>query len=573
MKNKKTATMNGVATAQRVLPWVLALGLGCLGTWQFHSAEFYSGFDLVPGGRGDPRLVTALLEYFFRAWQGIGSFTSPFFYYPAQGTLGYTDAFFTHALLYSWLRAAGLDLFSSYQVCLLFFNVLNFVCCFLLLRKGFGFGTVVSAFGAFIFAFNAPKFNQIGHTQLQCLFWLPLAVWACVAWIGRSRSMAQGRAFLLLAVAAICLNFQFLTAFYFSWFLFFWLFLFFLLSLLFESTRTFGVGLIRKYWRALLGAAAVFLIGLIPFLGLYLPVLRELGGKDYGEVAGMVPNLWSFLWMGPRHAWWGWLSDVPEIRAFPVEGEERLGMGIAISVGWILLTLLAVWLLWSRRGKGMAVLKRPASEFADRIPLQWGALAAVTTALFCLLGFDYGGGFSPWRLIHEWVPGAQGIRAVSRYVLFLAFPLAILFSFAAQVLLERLKKEKRRGIRWMVLGILWASAGTALWEQTALPPFPAFSKSWELNRMEYLSQKLPAQCQAFYVRVEPSLPYTATDIQLDAMILSAVRGVPTLNGYSGHSPPDWGLYKVRSPRYPQYVQDWINLHQLKLVVCGLWIDR
>src|SRR5258708_25509724 len=80
------------------LSWLSVLFLFLLGMWQFHNTEFYSNFDLVPGGRGDPRLVTALLEYFHQALHGIGKIGSPAFYYPTRGTLGYADVFFSYAI-------------------------------------------------------------------------------------------------------------------------------------------------------------------------------------------------------------------------------------------------------------------------------------------------------------------------------------------------------------------------------------------------------------------------------------------------------------------------------------------
>jgi hypothetical protein len=68
-------------------------------------------------------------------------------------------------------------------------------------------------------------------------------------------------------------------------------------------------------------------------------------------------------------------------------------------------------------------------------------------------------------------------------------------------------------------------------------------------------------------------PLSATDVQIDAMLLSAVRGIPTLNGYSGANPPSWGLYKVRSPNYEQYVWDWAKRSGLQTSLFELEIDE
>lgn len=68
-------------------------------------------------------------------------------------------------------------------------------------------------------------------------------------------------------------------------------------------------------------------------------------------------------------------------------------------------------------------------------------------------------------------------------------------------------------------------------------------------------------------------PLSATDVQIDAMLISAIRGVPTLNGYSGANPPGWGLYKVRSPLYEQYVWDWAKKSGLQAALFQLEIDE
>ncbi len=521
--------------------------------WQFHNTEFYSNFDLVPGGRGDPRLVAALLEYFHQSLHGIGKLDSPAFYFPAQGTLGYADVFLTYAVLFDALRTMGWDLFSSLQACLFITDALNYLCCFLFFRKGLGLGVSASGFGAFFFAFNAPKFNQMGHVQLQCLFWIPLVLWCLAVWVKKEKSLKPWAAFSLLALGAVFLNLQLLSSFYDAWFFIFWMSLFLILSLCFRATRLFLAALVSRQWIPLAGAGAVFLAALIPFLMIYLPVVRELGGKSYDEVKMMIPSFWSYLWMGPRHGWWGWLWDAcPSIQGFPIEGEVRLGFGIATVAVWAALTGAAL----------KAARKKEAGLF-----LRLGATGVLTTSLFYLLAFQYTPDFSPWHWVYGGVPGAGSVRAVSRMVLFLALPMGAAIAWA----FEWAWSVKKRSL--LISGLSLMLAGIMVWEQVDLPPFLAFSKRAELGRLEYLSEKLPNHCAAFFATLNPGLPYSATDIQIDAMLISAARGIPTLNGYSGQSPPQWGLYKVRSPKYGEYVKNWIGLHKLQGDICELNIDR
>jgi hypothetical protein len=557
--------------------WVLMVGLGLLGLWQFHCTEFNSHFDQVPGGRGDNRFVTAILEYLYEAHQGFGQYLSPFFYFPAQRTLGYSDAYLTHAFFYGWLRNLGFDLFSCYQICVLAFNLLNYVSCFLMLRKGFGFGIAASSIGAFLFAFNAPKFNQISHTQLQCLFWLPLAVWAVVSWIRERHKMDQGSAFWLLAGAGLAIDLQLLTAFYHGWFFLFWTALFLFLALGSKAIRGFGKDLFLRFWPALAGALAVFAAGLLPFLWLYLPVIRDLGGKSYEEVQTMIPTFWCHLWMGPEHGVWGWLKNLSAIQALPIEGEERMGFGMVLFLGWMFLTLVALKILKGGDQRGIFPVTLFKALEGNGVYLRLAALAVLATTLFCLLGLQYGPGFSPWHWVYQIVPGAQSIRAVSRYAITLALPLSIIVAFVLHLLIEKGLGEKRKRSGVLVLGFTFLTAGVMVAEQMSLPPCPGFSKNAELSRLEYLSQKLPGQCWVFYVAPSPGLPleldYSSTNLQIDAMLISAVREVPTFNGYSGHSPKNWGLFKLRSPKYEQYVKEWQVQSGLDWKAFRLEIDR
>jgi hypothetical protein len=384
--------------------------------------------------------------------------------------------------------------------------------------------------------------------------------------------------------------------------------LFLLLSLCLKSTRLYLAGLLKTHWQALTGAAIVFLAGLIPFLWLYLPVARDLGGKDYSEVKMMIPTLGSFLWMGPGHKVWGRLWDQWSVfQSFPIENEARMGFGLALSALVLAATVAALWIVTQlrepqiihhqgtktprkpfllmstkpkrqfleaplRKKEKNSALKTVFNEVGESKTL-FMVLTILTTVLFCLLACQYPGDFSPWRLVFDLVPGAQSVRAVSRYAIFLALPLSIILAFILDGLLKHAVRSAPVKKKAVLYGLTIFVAGFIVLEQTALPSWNGFEKTKELYRLEYLSEKLYLNCPMFYVTVDPRVPYNATDIQLDAMLISAGTGIPTFNGYSGASPRDWWLYRVRSPKYGQYVKNWMDLHQIQQPACELHIDQ
>jgi len=100
-----------------------------------------------------------------------------------------------------------------------------------------------------------------------------------------------------------------------------------------------------------------------------------------------------------------------------------------------------------------------------------------------------------------------------------------------------------------------------------------FSVGGEWDRISAFSQQLGVDCDVFYITADAKTPYPVWELQLDAMLISSVRGVPTLNGYSGQSPKGWELWEVRDPAYKARVNQWIVSNKLAGKICSVHIDR
>jgi hypothetical protein len=247
----------------------------------------------------------------------------------------------------------------------------------------------------------------------------------------------------------------------------------------------------------------------------------------------------------------------------------RMGFGLALSL--LALGTVALYAYRSVKSGKKENGKDPWDSFSSAVLLG--------TILLSLLAFQYGG-FSPWKWVYQFVPGVSALRALGRWSVVLALPLSLLLSFfldGTWLWSGRFREGwKSLGAK----GFLILFSLCVIYEQAAFPPSPAFDKHAELARLERLSEKLPAASGPFYVTVQPRLmtgsyggPLSATDVQIDAMLVSALRGIPTLNGYSGANPPGWGLYKVRSPFYGKYVEDWSGKNGLKTPLAQLEIDE
>ena len=415
-----------MARPMRVRDGLALLLLCALGLLWFHRTDLTSGFTAISGDVGDTRLIAFLLEHQWQALHGQVPWTSPPMFWPTTGTLGYADALALHALLYLPLRALGVDMLTALQVATLVLNAASFAAMAWLLRGVLRLGTLPTMAGAWLFAFNSAKFNQFVHLQLQPLVLLPLIVAVVVLLVRQLDTLSPRAVFWRLALAATLLNLQLMSSVYIAWFFGFYGLLFLALLLLLTPTRLWLLGLLRQHRRPLLGALVVFLIGAVPFALLYVPVVRQAGWRSFGDAEQMIPRFTSLLAMGEFNWLWGWLERVLHFAEKPFFWEQRLGLGAVATLSCLLLTGVAL-----RSVRALRAVGAPTSQH-----FLTAALLAITANY--LLGMSYFG-HSPWWFAFHAVPGIKSIRAVSRYVLVLALPLAIVLAWMTDALQARLR--------------------------------------------------------------------------------------------------------------------------------------
>src|SRR5215203_6212320 len=196
--------------------FLTALLLGVVGTIQYHSAQFFSGFDTFFGDRGDARGFVYFCEHWYQSILGKASLLSPGIFYPTKRTLAYSDLLFGFAAPYSFFRALGFSMFTSTELAIILLTFLGYCIAFVLLYRTLGFSLIPSCAGAMFFAFNSPKFNQLTHLQLQYVFLLPLIFALIITFAKQVETITDRKAAWLLSLAAVCLNVQLTTTFYYT---------------------------------------------------------------------------------------------------------------------------------------------------------------------------------------------------------------------------------------------------------------------------------------------------------------------------------------------------------------------
>jgi len=151
-------------------------------------------------------------------------------------------------------------------------------------------------------------------------------------------------------------------------------------------------------------------------------------------------------------------------------------------------------------------------------------LMVVGIGALILVTLSFPGGWSPWWVVRELVPGASALRAVARVGLMALFPASLGLAIATDTLMAR----RRWVIAVVVLGCVMA-------EQPHRRP--SFDKAAAMARVDAIAAKVPARSETFLlVFVGPSWDKYLHD---DAAWAALAAGIPTVNGRYGHFPPGY----------------------------------
>ena len=108
-------------------------------------------------------------------------------------------------------------------------------------------------------------------------------------------------------IAVIFYHLQLWTSFYVAWFYTIILIFGLLVLLTTHTARTYLMKFVKNNLIIITFASVIFILLSIPFIELYLPILKDTGGRSYHEIDLMLPRLRSYLWMGHENMVWGWI--------------------------------------------------------------------------------------------------------------------------------------------------------------------------------------------------------------------------------------------------------------------------
>ncbi|HVI53966.1 MAG TPA: hypothetical protein VM621_02805 [Luteibacter sp.] len=490
--------------------WVAPLLVLLVGFWFVPLAQTCH-LACVPGDLGDARFNSVVLEHFYRWVTGADrSFMSPSFFYPMPGTLTFSDNHLGTAWLYSVIRSLGWDRYDAFDLWYLSGYLVNFIVCHVVLRK-LRFSPLASALGAFAFTFPLPVIATHGHAQLtfRCLIPAGLLLWQ------RFRETGEWRWLGWLALATVA---QFYIAIYLGYFML-------LLIGVWAVAQWIVEGYGPQHWfeqwrrwqepatrRQLIQAVTMIVMAVLALIWLMHPYLHY--SKVYAfqrapeEIVTMLPRPQSYL-LADASTIWGDLSR-RFVTSVPMRPEQQMFFGIGI-LGLVIVALIH-----------------------STLRMRW--VAFVSVLLLAVLTLSVGG-HSLYMVIAR-LPGITSVRAVSRIVVVMTLPVALLVAIGVDAMSSVRTHWKILGAALVVIMIGESGATTTI----------KLDMEQARGRISHLASELPSPMPARAIVFNPLRTDVASyDSELDGVILAQDKGLPTLNGYSGNIPPGYDPRGDESP--------------------------
>jgi hypothetical protein len=513
---------------RRLAAGFLLLAVCLAGTWTAFEPTLRSRLALLQEDCFDPMVAHYALEHTYRVVTDRSyrfPLWSPPFFYPQRGVLAYSENMLGTFPFYFVLRQVLLPgaSFQTWMIAMAAFTFFSFA----LTLRALGVSAPLSALGAFVFAYGIPRVAQLNHPQLLPQLFSPPAILTLWRFV-RGPSLAR------LGFLLLLFYLQTLAGVYLGWFLVFGCAAFLGGSLILDPDSRARLSRFARAHPILILAAlsawsAVMYLTFRPYLG----ALREVGPRDWWEVAGILPRAWSWVAVPAGTIYSRWLQP-PAGALLPWEQN-----------------LFAGFVIWILGGLSLLSLRR-----REQMPPETRLLVRISWLTFLLLfvlslAIPLPGGnppFSFWHAVFAAVPGGRAIRAITRI-----WTVAYLVLFPGLLLGAGvwIKNHFRASaVRRVILGVVLL-AGI---REHHFSDLPSCDKDKFFARARNGANLIRSRCSIAYFELSPPEPFYAS--QLAAMWAGLEAGVPVVNGYSGGSPPGYPSWKRTATS--EELRSWIS---------------
>lgn len=477
--------------------------------------------ETLPNDLGDPNFVTWTLRWGWRALltEPWNVFDAPI-YFPAEGSLAYSDTLLTLAPWFGAVEALTGDAVVALNVLTVALYALGLVATFVLARDLLGGRTGPAVFAAAAFTFTSYTLGQQSHVQVLTFGMFPLGIWLLLRFVDRGRPLDAA------ALAAVTVGFVYGAIYYaLLWLL--------VAPGLVVVLLLAGVRPPRATWLRGLAAGLAAVVVSLPAGIAYLST-RARTGVSFAYV-----DIDSLQWrdlLTPAAGNDLWGNALDGINSVGVPGDH----GFMVSMTVYVLAAVGAVLVVARRGRvdpddtddaegssicGGGVVQRGQALVA--------VVAVAVGSLIAGIGPTFQGYKAPYRLLHRFVPGFDGIRSASRLSIVFFLGLALVAAVGLAWLADR-------ATRWR--GARLGHVLVALVLVVAMAEVSATRSRTDAWRPEGVLE--------LYAAVEDMPPgavlewpiFSITDlvawpfVEAPRMALVVDPDHPRVNGYSGHWP-------------------------------------
>ncbi|MCR5119916.1 MAG: YfhO family protein [Lachnospiraceae bacterium] len=500
--------------------------------------------EKMPGDLGDGRFVPLITDHWWKFFTGRERFGEIPIFYPYTHALGYSDFHFGYGIIYSILRVFGMDLYGAFKWCIILIHAAGSLVMYYLLRNRFKAEVLWALCGTAAFSYCPALSGISNHPQLFAAAMLPELLLFFTGFVQGFESRKKRNVYAYLTVV------WFVLLTYTSWYMACFTGIFVLIALIvwliLLGRRENKTGKMIKGWFKTMGLdslgwLAALVILFIPFLSIYIPVLKE--GSFYGFDPTYLPMPVHLLNVGSDNLLMGWFVKLIKAEENVPSNEFTEGFSVAMIVCFF----AAAVMLFKK--------KKKKHDISDCIPK-----SVVITVIVCvLLMLKWNEeGDSLWSMVYDVIIPARAIHAVVRFLLWLTFPISLII--ATTLSKAELFKKKTVGTvaaaAVLVLVFLFTVNKGGL--------ICHFERTERTAFMDAVAEP-PADMNAFFVMDSAMSGKPEYVYQLDAYEIASKYDLKTMNGYSGHFPAGWGVWSPCSEDYFGYAADWAASHGLSSV--------
>jgi hypothetical protein len=524
------------------IPILLPSTLSILGTLFIFRSTFFQPHNL-PGDLGDARAVISYVNHWPSFFRGNIGLTETNYFWPLNGGIAGTDLFLLNGILAYILQILGMDVVYSVIttfVLITFFGLIGAFKVFNLKIQSSLHSSFLTIAVSTSYALNA----QLGHLQILSTL---LIFWVLYFFLSQKSSLQSvfNPRFFLGVLSWLVL---FLTSWYAAFFLlltatiyFFWVFV--------TNTRVENFRIVRSFlvikhfqWTRSLYILLPSIFSLVVLsLVVYAPKLFSGQTRwPWTEVMLYAPRIGDLVNTSTgQQGWIARFNDVFHLNGFPTY-ERAMGL---VPLLFFLVLIMSI-----------SIFARP-DIFSREL-----RITLLTLASILILPLVDELGRSSWWFVWQLFPGASAIRSNAR-IWILATWLALYL--LARYLVEIKSLTNRRIVFPVIITLISTMSirdSQSFWK---IEDFVSRGSN------KIVSEIIDQRCKAFFI-VPIKNGQAKPLIQYEAMAISEVTGIPTLNGSSARNPENYDLHLADEKSAPIMVEKWVkknNSNYLKSEIC------